>query len=331
MASTPVSTSSTNTPIVKQYFKEHEPYELRLTINNPRDFGFNKGLEQSARTSATSARDQSHAPEVEHVSHHCVLTHDALDRLQQPTVDLGRSGSPPCASATPASWRSSKPSAALPICRRFSPSRPPPPGRSALGRPYSAAQMTYDLRRLRLRGLIHAHPDTHRYTVDELRPEASPSSIASSTCASSGPTAPALWRPTGRFPARSDTAFEQLDRGIQAHPPGGRTCCLKNLSQPIHNSRSEPAKSVVVCAQCAGVVQTFRSARDTESLKSSLALRQDNACRSKDSLPCMVTHAKYLSPSGASDRQAAGDRRARAEPRRELRPATALRRQLRVR
>lgn len=33
-----------------------------------------------------------------------------------------------------------------------------------LGRPYSAAQMTY-LRRLRLKGLIHRIPKTHRYTA----------------------------------------------------------------------------------------------------------------------------------------------------------------------
>ena len=34
-----------------------------------------------------------------------------------------------------------------------------------LGRPYSAAQMTYDLRRLRLKGLLHRIPKTHRYTA----------------------------------------------------------------------------------------------------------------------------------------------------------------------
>ena len=40
---------------------------------------------------------------------------------------------------------------------------------SLLGRPYTAAQMTYDLRRLRLKGLIHRipeHPSVHR---DDLR------------------------------------------------------------------------------------------------------------------------------------------------------------------
>ena len=34
-----------------------------------------------------------------------------------------------------------------------------------LGRAYTAAQMTYDLRRLRLKGLIHRIPGTHRYTA----------------------------------------------------------------------------------------------------------------------------------------------------------------------
>ena len=34
-----------------------------------------------------------------------------------------------------------------------------------LGRPYSAAQMSYDLRRLRLKGVIHRIPKTHRYTA----------------------------------------------------------------------------------------------------------------------------------------------------------------------
>src|SRR5262249_20686283 len=34
-----------------------------------------------------------------------------------------------------------------------------------LDRAYSAAQMTYDLRRLRLKGLIHRIAGTHRYTA----------------------------------------------------------------------------------------------------------------------------------------------------------------------
>ena len=40
-----------------------------------------------------------------------------------------------------------------------------PPVVALLGRPYTAAQMTYDLRRLRLKGLIHRIPNAHRYTA----------------------------------------------------------------------------------------------------------------------------------------------------------------------
>src|SRR5215471_7372162 len=34
-----------------------------------------------------------------------------------------------------------------------------------LGRPYTTAQMTYDLRRLRLKGVIYRIPKTHRYSA----------------------------------------------------------------------------------------------------------------------------------------------------------------------
>jgi hypothetical protein len=34
-----------------------------------------------------------------------------------------------------------------------------------LGHAYSTARMTYDLRRLRLKGVIHRIPHTHRYTA----------------------------------------------------------------------------------------------------------------------------------------------------------------------
>jgi hypothetical protein len=40
-----------------------------------------------------------------------------------------------------------------------------PPVAALLGRAYTTAQMTYDLRRLRLNGLIHRIPNTHRYTA----------------------------------------------------------------------------------------------------------------------------------------------------------------------
>ena len=103
--------------------------------------------------------------EVERVSQQCVLTQDALDRLQQPTVEDGqrtsalRFGDPRVMAVLQAL------TAFAHLPRGFRNPELRPYVAALLGRPYLAAQMTYDLRRLRLKGLIHRIPTTHRYTV----------------------------------------------------------------------------------------------------------------------------------------------------------------------
>ena len=103
--------------------------------------------------------------EVERVSHQCVLTQDALDRLQSPTIEAGqrtsalRFGDP----RVMALFQAITGFAHLP--RGFRNRDLRPQVAALLGHPYSAAQMTYDLRRLRLKGLIHRIPTTHRYTA----------------------------------------------------------------------------------------------------------------------------------------------------------------------
>jgi hypothetical protein len=102
---------------------------------------------------------------VEHVSHHCVLTQGALDRLQQPTIVAGqrvsalRFGDPRVMAVLQALTGFTH----LPHGFRNHDVRPHV--EALWGRPYSTAQMTYDLRRLRLKGLIHRIPNTHRYTA----------------------------------------------------------------------------------------------------------------------------------------------------------------------
>jgi hypothetical protein len=103
--------------------------------------------------------------EVERLSHHCVLTQDALDRLQQPTVEAGqrvsalRFGDPRVMALFQALC------AFTHLPRGFRNRDLRPQVETLLGRPYSAAQMTYDLRRLRLKGIIHRISGTHRYTA----------------------------------------------------------------------------------------------------------------------------------------------------------------------
>jgi hypothetical protein len=150
---------------VKQYFKEQRAVRTETTINNPNDFHVNKAVPNLSHLRDLGDQVNRKLLEVERVSHHCVLTQDALDRLQQPTVEAGqrtsalRFGDP----RVMALFHALTGFAHLP--RGFRNRDLRPRVEALLGRPYSPAQMTYDLRRLRLKGVIHRIPQTHRYTA----------------------------------------------------------------------------------------------------------------------------------------------------------------------
>ena len=150
---------------VKQYFKDQRALRTETTINNPKDFYVAKAVSNLSHLRDLGDQVNRKLLEVERVSHQCVLTQDALDRLQQPTVEAGqrtsalRFGDP----RVMALCQAITGFAHLP--RGFRNRDLRPSIEALLGRPYSAAQMTYDLRRLRLKGLIHRIPKTHRYTA----------------------------------------------------------------------------------------------------------------------------------------------------------------------
>jgi hypothetical protein len=150
---------------VKQYFKEQRALRTETTINNPKDFYVAKAVSNVSHLRDLGDQVNRKLLEVERVSHQCVLTQDALDRLQQPTVEAGQRAS---------ALRFADPRV-MALCQAITSFAHLPRGfhnrdlrqpiAALLGRPYSAAQMTYDLRRLRLKGLIHRIPKTHRYTA----------------------------------------------------------------------------------------------------------------------------------------------------------------------
>jgi hypothetical protein len=150
---------------VKQYFKEQRALRTETTINNPKDFYVTKAVDQLSHLRDLGDQVNRKLLEVERVSHQCVLTQDALDRLQQPTSEAGqraaalRFGDP----RVMALFQALTGFTHLP--RGFRNRDLRARVEALLGRPYTAAQMTYDLRRLRLKGLIHRIPKTHRYTV----------------------------------------------------------------------------------------------------------------------------------------------------------------------
>jgi len=150
---------------VKQYFKEQRALRTETTINNPKDFYVNKGVANLPYLRDLGEGVNRKLLEVERLSQHCVLTQDALDRLQQPTVADGqrvsalRFGDPRVMAVLQAL------TAFTHLPRGFRNRDLRPHVAALLGRPYPAAQMSYDLRRLRLKGLIYRLPGTHRYTA----------------------------------------------------------------------------------------------------------------------------------------------------------------------
>lgn len=199
---------------VKQYFKEQRALRTETTINNPNDFHVNKAVPNLPHLRDLGDQVNRKLLEVERVGHQCVLTQDALDRLQQPTVENGqRTSALRFGDArVMALFQAITSFAHLP--RGFRNRDLRPRIAALLGRPYSAAQMTYDLRRLRLKGVIHRIPKTHRYTATSyglkvaffcaklylriLRPEWA-----------------ALLPTDDRLPRPLRTALDQLDAAIQ--------------------------------------------------------------------------------------------------------------------
>ena len=150
---------------VKQYFKEQRALRTETTINNPTDFYVAKAVGNLSHLRDLGDQVNRKLLEVERVSHQCVLTQDALDRLQRPTVEAGqRTSALRFGDArVMALFQTITGFAHLP--RGFRNRELRPRVEALLGHPYSAAQMTYDLRRLRLKGIIHRIPKTHRYTT----------------------------------------------------------------------------------------------------------------------------------------------------------------------
>jgi len=150
---------------VKQYFKEQRALRTETTINNPTDFYVAKAVPNLSHLRDLGDQVNRKLLEVERVSHQCVLTQDALDRLQRPTVEAGhrtsalRFGDPRVMALFQAI------TAFTHLPRGFRNRDLRFQVEALLGHAYSAAQMTDDLRRLRLKGVIHRIPNTHRYTA----------------------------------------------------------------------------------------------------------------------------------------------------------------------
>lgn len=153
---------------IKQYHKEGRALRTETTINNARDFYIGKSLRNLDKLREVGFRANRRLLEVEQISHDCILTEEQLQRLNHPLqvgnqrVSALRFGD----RNVQALWQAVLAFDLLPagfsnrqLRSRLAPLLGIEPEQLTPGR------MTYQLRRLRLHGLIERIPHSHRYRL----------------------------------------------------------------------------------------------------------------------------------------------------------------------
>lgn len=154
---------------LKQYFKEGRGCRTEGTFRNPKDFGVNKGLNNLPYLRKIGREINRRLLEVERVSHNSGLSGDSIQRVVQPTVTEDGEKAPSLKFGQP---RVMALLLALTLFQHLIDGFHNRDLRALMAHllgvtmeQYTGNQMTYDLRRLRLKGLIFRPPKTNRYFV----------------------------------------------------------------------------------------------------------------------------------------------------------------------
>jgi hypothetical protein len=154
---------------VKQYFKENRALRTETTINNPLDFDVRKDLSNWMYLRELGSKINQRLLETERVSQDCLLSAESFARVSEPTTTETGQRAPGLRFGQP---RVMAVFAALsrfaPALNGFSNAQVRETVQTLLNvspEEYTTNQMSYDLRRLRLKGLIVRIKDTHRYLL----------------------------------------------------------------------------------------------------------------------------------------------------------------------
>ncbi len=165
---TPSLHVSYKTSKIKQYFKQERALRTETTINNTRDFGIGRILKNLPALREIGFQANRRLLEVEKISQDCQLGNETFDRINRPQVVDGQRASALgfgnervmalfqalCLfMLLPAGFRNADLRMHIAQLMGLSPEQ------------YSSGQMTYDLRRLRLHGIIARESGTHSYRV----------------------------------------------------------------------------------------------------------------------------------------------------------------------
>ncbi|MGH2764967.1 MAG: hypothetical protein ACRDKA_03485 [Actinomycetota bacterium] len=156
---------------IKEYMKEGRALRIETVVNSPDDLGCQRRLRNLPELQAKARAANHRILEVQRVGQDCAISTPLLERVGQPSVKEGqrapalRFGDPRVMALTGALCALVHAAVGFTnrsLCARVS---------SLLGGLYTSAQMTYDLRRLRLKGLIRRleHTNTYVLTPDGVR------------------------------------------------------------------------------------------------------------------------------------------------------------------
>ena len=152
--------------LVKQYFKENRALRTETTINDPKDFGVRMDLSNLAFLQQIGREINRRLLDVQRVSHNCHLSQESVERVVQPAVTHNGQRAPGLR------FGQTRTIALLGALTLFVHNaygfRHPdllPQVADLLGSDYSTHQLTYDLRRLRLKGMIWRAPNSQRYLI----------------------------------------------------------------------------------------------------------------------------------------------------------------------
>ena len=156
---------------IKQYLKEGRALRIETVVNSPTDLGVKRRLEHLDELHAKARDVNRRLLDTERVGQGCVLASPAFARVASPSLEDGqrapalRFGDPRVMALAGALVIT------LSAVTGFTNRSLRAHVAGLLGAPYTRGQMTYDLRRLRLKGLIarQPHSNTYRLTPDGLR------------------------------------------------------------------------------------------------------------------------------------------------------------------
>jgi hypothetical protein len=151
---------------IKQYLKDGRAMRIETVCNTPRDLGCHARLPNLDELQVKARACNRRILQAERVGQGCVLASPAFERIARPAVDAAgrrtpalRFGDPRVMALTGALCQT------LLAATGFTNKSLRALIAGLLGSDYRPGQMTYDLRRLRLAGLIQRLPRSNRYTL----------------------------------------------------------------------------------------------------------------------------------------------------------------------